>query len=303
MMGALDLEAMQTFAAVVRHRSFTLAAEALGCSPSTASRHVARLEDALEIQLLYRTTREVTPTHAGALYARRCDRMVEEARQAQLELAAAADAPSGVLRVTTPPLFGDLYLGPVLVDYARRYPRVEVELVVSAAREALVEQGFDLAIRVGALADSRLVGRRLGQADSCCVASPALVEELGHLAHPDRLHRAPVVLTRVAPDETWPFTGPDGPIEVRVTGRLRLNSVSLAVDAARAGLGLVRAPRFVVVEALRTGALVEVLPEWRAGGSPLWALYPADRHPAPKVRAFLDLLTERYLPDPPWQAA
>jgi DNA-binding transcriptional LysR family regulator len=293
-----DLNAMRVFAKVAEQGSFVAAARALSIPTSTVSRRVAELEESLGARLLHRTTRRVRLTDDGALFYERCARLVAEARNAVDELVAKQDRPKGRLRVSTPPLFAQLVLGDVAAAALRRWPELELEIVSSERRVSLVDEGFDIAIRVGALEDSSLIARRIGDARRIVCASPAYLAEHGEPASPgDCAHHHCIV---VRPGSAWHFVGPDGPVHAPVLGRLALNDILGARRAALAGIGLAYLPAVACTEDLASGRLVAVLGAWtRRAAAAIWGLHATGRLAPPKVRAFLDLLVEHFasIPD------
>ena len=276
---------MLLFAAVVREGGFSAAARRLGLTRQGVSEAVARLEASLGVRLLERTTRTVRVTEAGSGYAARCAAIgaqIEEANAAARERQA---APVGRLRVTAPVLFGRRFLAPLVSRFLRRHPAVQVELVLADRRVDLIEEGFDLAIRAGELEDSGLAARRIGASRVMCVASPEL---LAGRPPPtvDDLAAWPCVTTRE--HERWSF----GERAVVVTPALWVNDLEVACDAAIAGAGLVRLPRFLCADALADGRLVEVL----AGDAPVvrgvYVVWPSRAFLPARVRLFIDALVE-----------
>ncbi|TNE85998.1 MAG: LysR family transcriptional regulator [Deltaproteobacteria bacterium] len=262
-----NLDDMRVFERVASLRSFTEAAAELGLSKAAVSTRVRRLESRLGVRLLQRTTRTVRATEARADYAQHCRRILADLREAELAVAAAAARPHGLLRVTCPRLFGTLFLAPVLVEYLRTHPEVRVDVVHTERRVDLVEEGFDLGIRVGPLAPSTLVARKLGEARSVQVAAP---------------------------------TGDRDPLTVgprRSEERACVDSLEMARDLAIAGLGAAWLPRFLCREALAAGTLV-VLDD-SGSAYPIYAVFPERRLLSERVRRFVDLLVE-HARDAPW---
>jgi DNA-binding transcriptional LysR family regulator len=288
-----DLNAMLVFAKVAEQGSFVAAARALVMPTSTVSRRVADLEEGLGIRLLHRTTRRVRLTDEGAVFYERCARLEAEARNAVAELAAHQDTPKGRLRVSTPPLFAQLVLGDVAAEALRRWPELELEIVSSERRVSLLEENFDIAIRVGALEDSSLTVRRIGDAHRIVCASPSYLAEHGEPSSPADLAAHRCIMVR--PGSAWHFVGPQGHVQAPVTGRLALNDILGARQAALAGIGLAYLPAVACRDDLAAGRLVAVLGGWtQRAAAAIWALHATGRLAPPKVRAFLDLLVHHF---------
>ncbi len=296
----VNLNEMAVFESVVRAGSFTAAARALGVSKSSVSAQIARLERRLGARLLHRTTRHVGLTDIGAAYHQRCARIVTEAEEADHVAADLRLVPYGTLRVTAPYLFGDAFLSPVVSDYLARYPDVDVDLMLAERLVDLIEEGFDLAIRIGPLEDSTLTVRGLGAAQMIYCASPAYLDARGSPSTPEALGDHECIVVGNTARTRWPFAAPRGPPSVPIRGRLTVNSLIMGRDAARAGRGIAYLPAFLCATELERGALRGVLSEWLPEPYPIAAVYPSHRHLSAKVRSFLDLLIGRTSPTPPW---
>ena len=295
------LAPIAAFVRVVERGSFTAAARDLSRSTSSVSRQVSALEERLGARLLHRSTRAVSPTEAGEAFYSRCVRLLADLDEAEEAVAHLQAAPRGTLRLSVPMSFGVRYLAPLITSFLCRYPEVRVEANFSDRRVDLVDEGFDLAVRIGALDDSSLVARRLAPYARLVVASPALVERLGVPAHPSDLSAMPGLL--FAYQQTgaiWGFQGPDGEASVRLSGRLSANSGEALLEAALAGLGVALLPDFLVAADLAAGRLVRLLHGWVEQGHAIWAVYPHNRHLAPKVRLFVDHLVTAFGSCPPW---
>lgn len=301
MNGTISLEDMRLFAVVAGSRSFTAAAHALGVPKQTLSRRIAALEASLAVQLLHRTTRRLRLSDVGSAYAARCAELVRLADEANRSVTDAPQEPCGVLRVSADPVFGEAFVGDIALEFSERWPAVEVEVLLTRRRVDLIEEGFDLAFRVGGPGDPALRAIRLGPARVRTCASPDYVARRGAPADPRALagHDCIVVVGEDG-SARWPFRGPDGaPMLVAVHGRVRVNASSLAHAAALRGLGIALYPEFACAAALRSGALVSLLDAYRVEVGGVWLVYPAVRFQSARVRAFVALARER-LAQVPW---
>ena len=296
------LDSMEAFVRVAECKSFSEAARRLNLSKSVISRQVSGLETELGARLFHRTTRSLTLTEVGQAYFERCQRIladIEEANQSVTNLQA---APRGKLRVNAPMSFGVLHLAPALPEFLKRCPEVEIDIAMNDRFVSLVEEGFDVAVRIGRLDDSSLISRFLAPARRLVCGSPDYLQRRGTPRTPDDLaaHCCLSYSNLATPDE-WNFCTNDGkrwPVEVH--GRLRANNGDALRVAAINGIGLVMAPTFLIGRDLQAGSLVPVLTEFIPQNIGIHAVYPHSRHLSPKVRAFVDFLAERFGPRPYW---
>ena len=293
------LAAMTAFARVAETRSFSEAARRLGATKSAVSRQVSALEAELGARLLHRTTRSLTLTEAGRDYFDRVTRILADVEEANRSVSHLQAAPRGRLRVNAPMSFGIRHLAPALPDFLTRHPEVEVDMSMNDRFVDLVDEGYDVAVRIGRLADSALIARKLAPLHRVVCASPGYLaargvpETPGDLAGHDCLS-----YTNMSQTEEWSFAAPDGrPIAVTIRGRLRVNNGDALRMAALGGLGLVYQPTFIVGPDLQTGRLVPVLADYVHQDGGVYAVYPHSRHLTPKVRSFVDFLAERFGPD------
>jgi DNA-binding transcriptional LysR family regulator len=295
MNATLDLSDMAIFARVVAEASFTHAARALDLPKSTVSRRVAQLEERLGVRLLQRTTRAVKLTELGAAYYERCARIVAEAEEAHEAVASAGATPQGLLRLTAPVGFGATFLGEIVADFLEAHPQVSAEVVLTDRRVDLVEEGFDLAIRIGTrIPETSFFARRLGPARLLMCASPAYLARCGTPEVPEDLRRHDCIVHGEGPRaSTWTLHGPSGAVPISVSGRLRVNSIPLAHKGALAGLGIAVLPTVVALPDLHAGRLHAVLDGWNPSAASIYAVYPTSRHLSAKVRSFLDFLVQR----------
>ncbi|WP_207478263.1 LysR family transcriptional regulator [Arenibaculum pallidiluteum] len=298
------LDDMAVFVKVVDCRSFTLAAERLGLSKSVVSRRLTELENRLGVRLLNRTTRRLSLTEVGQAFYERATRIladVDEAEQAAGDLHA---APRGTLRVNAPVSFGVKHLAPAIADLMEHHPEMEIEMDLNDRYVDLVDEGYDVAVRIGRLRDSSLIARRLAPVRRALIGSPAYFARRGRPSHPDELTRHNcLVYTNSPVADQWSFRI-DGEIRpVRVAGSLRVNNGEILLEAVRQGIGLAILPTFIASEALKDGSAECILREFTVSEIAVHAVYPHGRHLSPKVRAFVDFLASRFGPSPYWDEA
>jgi DNA-binding transcriptional LysR family regulator len=301
---AMDpLDGIAAFAAVVDSGSFSAAARRLKVSKSAVSAHVQRLEARLGVRLLHRTTRRLSVTEAGAAYYRHCARILAEAAAAEQAAGALQREPRGTLRISAPDSFGWMHVAPAVPAFLRRYPELGVDIALSAAHVDLVEQGLDLAIRIGVLEDSPLVVRRLAPSRLVLAAAPAYLKAQGKPRRPDELSRHNCLCNNLLPwGDEWRLVGKGGELRVAVGGSFRSNNAETLRAAALDGIGIALLPSWAVAEPLRRGALRRVLPGWEPPGSTIYAVYPDNRLMSMKVRAFVDHLARSFGRTPYWDA-
>ena len=292
---------MRTFAQVAENRSFTAAAERLGISRGLTTRYVAQLEDHLGARLLNRTTRRVSLTEAGTAYFERCNQLLADLDEAEAVAASHVADARGTLRVTCALAFGVRYVAPLLGGYLQQQPRVVVDLSFNDRTVDIVEEGYDLAIRIGALAASSLSARRLASTRMIVCAAPAYWQRHGRPSAPEDLttHDALHYVYSSTSDE-WRFADASGAARnVRIRHRLRTNNGEALLRAAASGLGVVQLPEFLVHESIASGELESVLDDYCAPELGVYAVYPARRLLAAKVRTFIDFLAAG-LATQPW---
>lgn len=298
-----DLDALKTFATVAALGGFSRASEKLGLSRGIVSKRVAALEAELGVKLINRTTRTMSLTEAGRKLHVTADTLFGLLDSAEAELHAASAAPRGVLRVNAPMSFGVRHLGPIVESFLRAHPEIEIEATLDDRVVNLVEEGFDVAIRIRRLEDSSLTARWLAPARMVLCASPAYLSARGKPEHPGDLERHDcLVYDYLARHGVWSFSRGEETIDVRPRGRLRGNNGDLLMQAVIDGLGIVLAPTFIAHEALRSGAVEPILCDWRSFEPGLYAVMPPGRVEVPKVRAFVDHLAKALGKQPHWDA-
>ena len=297
---SIDLNAMAVFARVVEESGFSAAARSLDMSKSAVSKQVTLLEDQMGVRLLQRTTRKLALTDAGAAFYERCVRVVAEAEEAERALSQLQVAPRGLLRITAPVGFGVAHLTGVLLEFQKLYPEVEVDLQLSDRLVDLVEEGFDMAVRISRLQDSSLVARKLCPMPMHIVAAPAYLAQHGTPTEPRDLTRLNCLSYSYASSgDTWNLRHRDRDVAVHVSGNLRTNTGEVILSAVRAGIGVAILPAFLAGPGLCSGELVELLTDCRLPTGAVYAIYPHSRHLSTKVRVMIDLMVKA-LTDPPW---
>ena len=296
------LGAMQVFAQVVESGSFAKAAGRLGLSTSAASRQVAELEAHLHTRLLNRTTRRVSLTESGRAYYERAVQVIADLEEAEQEAARAAVVPRGTIKLTASVNFGVRHVAPAIAAFLARHAEVRFDVSLSDRVVDLVEEGFDIAIRIGAAGSENLVARKLGETRLVPCASVEYLKARGAPQVPEDLagHNC-FTYEYVTPRNLWRFrdaAGNERP--VRVSGNLHSNNGDLLAEAAAQGAGVVFEPAFIIGPEVRAGRLVPLLQDFVAPPMPIYAVYPSRKHLSAKVRLFVDFLVERYADAPDW---
>lgn len=291
------IHAMSAFVAVADLRGFAPAARRLGLSAPAVTRLVAGLEEHLQLRLLQRTTRSVSLTDAGARYLDRARRILADIEEAEGEARDQRAEPSGRLVVAAPNLFGRMHVAPLLSAYLSRHPRVVGELRLADANASLVDEGIDVAVRIGHLADSTLSARKVGETRRVVVASPDYLRRTGAPRAPsDLASHAILQFTGVSAAPEWRFVQEGRPLTQPFTPRFVTNSLDAAIGHAEAGGGLASALYYQVVDRVRAGALRVVLADFEPPPVPIHVVYPTARLLSAKVRVFVDMAaTERDL--------
>jgi DNA-binding transcriptional LysR family regulator len=300
---AMDrLRAFEVFAAVVGQGSFTRAADKLETSPANVTRYVNGLEEALGARLLHRTSRRLSLTETGKTLYDRALSILEDVAEAEAVASSASIQPRGRLRINAPLSFGIRYLAPLWPRFAARYPDIELDVDLSDRVVDLVEEGYDLAVRISRGGSPALVSRKLATTRHIVCASPRYVARHGAPATPDDLKdHVCIAYTYSDPAEEWRLLDDaDKEHTVAVRSIMQTNSGDTVRAAALAGLGIVRLPTFMVGEDLRQGALVPLMTGYRITEINVLALYPSRRHLSAKVRVMVDFLVHAFRGTPPW---
>lgn len=288
------LDAMRAFVSVADLEGFAPAARKLGLSASAVTRLIASLENHLGARLLQRTTRSVTLTDVGTRYLERARRILGDVEEAEGSVQAERTQPSGRLVVSAPLMFGRLHVGPVMSDYLKQYPDVSAELRLSDRMINLVDEGVDIAVRIGHLADSSVVARTVGDMRRIVVASPSYLKARGAPSKPSDLATHEIIQFSGGTSlSEWRFTENGREIRVPHISRFATNSTDAAVLHAEQGGGLINVLAYQVTDALKAGRLKIVLADYEAPPMPIHLVYPTSRLLSAKVRAFADLVIEK----------
>ncbi|MEX0605551.1 MAG: LysR family transcriptional regulator [Marinobacter sp.] len=284
---------MKTFCTVVDAKSFVRAAEAMGVSKAAVSRYVNDLETRLGTRLLHRTTRRLSLTDEGEVFYFRCRELLAGVDEAESELDVRSGGVRGLVRLNVPVSFGIGHLAPLWGKFHERYPEVRLGINLADRIVDIVEEGFDLAIRIATLPSSTLISRRMGTTRVVLCASPVYLKTHGLPAHPAELadHKI-IAYNNLATRHDWHFKSPEGEVSVRVKPWMDTNNGDTCRAAALSHQGIILQPDFLVGEDLAAGRLVEILPDHRSVELGIYAVYPTRKFVTPKVRALVDFLTE-----------
>lgn len=291
----MEFNGLTEFVAVVENAGFTAASNALNVSASFVSRQVKRLEDRLDTRLLHRTTRAVRLTDVGRIYYERSREILDRLATLESDMADLQAKPRGLVRITAPDLYAERYVAPAIAEFTVRYPDVSIELDTRIGIVDIVAEGFDVAIRMSALADSSLIARKVAHRRILTCASPAYLERHGIPRTPDDLlsHNCLTL-----PNMPWRFAYPDAIQNVKVRGSWTSDSGRALVAAAVQGAGIVRLTSYYVNEELSRGELVVVLADYAIDDAATWIIYPEREHLPTRVRFLIDFLAERLRQDP-----
>jgi DNA-binding transcriptional LysR family regulator len=282
---------MRVFAAVVDAGSFVGAADDLSVSKAAVSRIVSELEARLGVRLLHRTTRRLSLTAEGEVFVDRCRELLAAVDEAEAEVSERTGHAVGVVKVSAPVSYGILRLAPLWGGFLAAHPQIELDITLSDRVVDLVDEGFDLAVRIARMQSSSLVSRRLAATRMVLCASPKYLKKHGKPRHPSELvDHTVLAYSLLAVGNTWEFEGPDGPVAVKVRPRMHSNSGDTCRAAALQHQGIILQPSFLVGDDVAAGTLVELLPGYRLPELGVYAVYPSRKHVLPKVRLLIDYL-------------
>jgi DNA-binding transcriptional LysR family regulator len=294
---------MRVFAAVADAGSFVAAAQALGMSKAAVSRYVSDLEQRLAVRLMHRTTRKLSLTEEGELFLARSREILATIDASEAEVSTRSDTASGLLKLSVPVSFGIRHLAPLWSEFLQAHPQVTLDVQLADRVIDLVDEGFDLAVRIARLPDSSLVSRKLASTRLVLSAAPQYLDRRGTPTHPSDLASHDVLgYSLLAMGDHWQFTGPAGPVSVKVRPRLWTNNGDTCIAACLRGAGIQLQPTFLVANELASGRLVEVLPQYPSLELGIYAVYPTRKFVLPKVRALVEFLSAKLAPAE-WSAA
>ena len=286
---------MSTFVAVVDAGSFVKAADAQGMSKPAVSRYVGDLESRLGVRLLQRTTRRLSLTDEGQIFYDRCKSLLMTVDEAETEIASRSREASGILRINAPLDFGVRYLAPLWGRFRQQHPKLTIEITLSDRLVDLVEEGYDMAVRISVLPDSGLVSRRIATTRLVLCASPAYLETHGKPQNLSDLAQHDIIAySQLSTGFEWFFDGPSGRVSVPTHPCISANNGETCRAAALNHQGIILQPSFLVGDDLETGTLVELMPQYRAAEIGIFTVYPSRRHVAPKVSRMVAFLAETF---------
>lgn len=284
---------MEAFNAVVDSGSFVKAADSLNTSKAAISRYVSDLETRLGVRLLHRTTRKLSLTDEGQVFFLRSKELLSELNNAELEITSRNVIASGLIRINTPVTFGIKHLSPLWGQFLDRYPEIKLDITLADRIVDLVEEGYDVAIRIASLPNSTLISKKLSSTRLILCASPVYLEKNGIPQHPHELtDHSIIAYSHFSTKDEWYFDGPEGQVSVKTNPRLHSNNVDTCRAVALEGLGIILQPSFLISEDIQSGALIELMPQYKSIELGIYAIYASRKHLAPKIRVLIDFLAE-----------
>jgi len=286
----MQWEGISEFVFVAENESFTQASKKMAISTAQVSRQISALEKRLNIKLFYRTTRKVSLTEEGSVFYQHCRSVLDGLEAAERAITNLQSKPQGKIKLSAPVTYGEQQILPLVNNFIKQYSDVEVAAYLSNQQIDLVEEGYDLAIRLGKLTDSSMMAKKLGKRTNYVCASPDYLNQHGIPHSLSELSQHSCLLGTL---DYWRFIESDKEKSIRVTGRLRYNSGQGLVDAALKGLGIVQLPDYYVEAHVQSGELITLLDNFQVPDEGIWAIYPQNRHLSPKIRLLVDYLTEQ----------
>jgi DNA-binding transcriptional LysR family regulator len=285
----VNWEGISEFVAVAEAESFTKAAQRLGISTAQVSRQVSALETRMATKLFHRTTRKVSVTEVGKIYYQHCRQVLDGLEEAERAITNLQSTPRGLLKITAPVTYGEGTIAPLINDFIAKYPELEIKITLTNQKVDLIDEGFDLAIRLGQLEDSSMMAKRLGSRTQYVCASPHYLATYGLPHSLSELEQHNCLQGTL---DYWRFQENGKTRNIRVRGNLSCNSGHALVDAAIKNIGIIQLPDYYVLAFIDSGQLAPLLEHYRQPEEGIWALYPHNRHLSPKVRMLLDYLGE-----------
>lgn len=298
----IPISKIAIFLAVVKHESFAAAARDMGMTGPALSKQVKALEDELGVRLLNRTTRQVTLTEEGAIYHERARKAVEDLEEAKRQIQDLKNVPTGLLRISAPMSFGKKYLVGPIAAFAKKYPDVQLDIDFDDRHVDIIAEGYDVAVRIGALKDSSLIARKLAPFSVLLCASPVFIEKYGEPQTPEDLHRYPAILfNKHSNTSEWRYTDPNGQKgSATLKNVMSANTAEMMLEACLEGIGIAMLPIFAAAEPLSQGKLLHILPNYETRPElSIHAVFPQNRYLSTKTRLFVDWLST-HCKDLPW---
>ncbi len=286
----MQWEGISEFVFVAENESFTQASKKMAISTAQVSRQISALEKRLNIKLFYRTTRKVSLTEEGSVFYQHCRSVLDGLEAAERAITNLQSKPQGKIKLSAPVTYGEQQILPLVNNFIKQYSDIEVTAYLSNQQIDLVEEGYDLAVRLGKLTDSSMMAKKLGKRTNYVCASPVYLNQHGIPHSLSELSKHSCLLGTL---DYWRFLEADKEKSIRVTGKLRYNSGFGLVDAALKGLGIVQLPDYYVDQHLQSGELITILDNYQIPDEGIWAVYPHNRHLSPKIRLLVDYLAEQ----------
>jgi len=299
----LKTEEIQAFIQIVNSGTITAAAGQLQLAKSAVSRRLSELEEQLGVELFHRTTRKLSLTDSGRAFYERCVQILDDLTEAEHSVSESHREIRGKIKIAVPLTFGVMHLGPAIIDFQRQHPDIHFDIDFNDREVDLIQEGFDVGIRIANLKDSSLIARKLAEISLPVCASPAYLLEHGEPQTPDDLQEhACITYSYLEHPDLWSFHDKAGKqVSVKVNNSMSANNGLFMLDAATAGLGVIRHPAFIAYEEIAAGKLVPILQEYAAESVNAYAIYPPTRHLSQRVRQFVDFLAERFSGKPYWE--
>ena len=299
----LKTEEIQAFIHIVETTTMTAAAARLGVAKSAVSRRLAELEEHLGVELFHRTTRKLVLTETGQEFYTRCSQILADLEEAQHAVSQSHHELSGQLRVAAPLSFGVMHLGPAIVEFQRQHPNLHFDIDFNDRQIDLIQEGFDVGIRIAHLKDSSLIARKLANISTVVCASPDYIRQHGRPATPEELVDHPCITYSYLNNPShWSFINKQGAEKIiKVPKFMQANNGSFLSSAGVAGLGILRIPTFIAYESIAKGVLIPILQDYSIAEVNAYAIYPPTRHLSQRVRCFIDFLVERFSGVPYWE--
>ncbi|MEH6630948.1 MAG: LysR family transcriptional regulator [Halopseudomonas aestusnigri] len=296
------VEQMETFVAIADAESLSGAAQSQGIAVSAVSRRLKALEARLGTTLYLRSTRRISLTEAGTDFLQKSRQIISDIEDAENAMVDGQGDLVGRIRIAAPLTFSTMHLGPVLSRFMALHPEVSMEAELNDRRVDLIAEGFDLAIRVGRLADSTLIAKKITQVHHCPCVSPKFIEQNGWPNRPEELSKFPGLMYRTSRSKTtWPFVRPDGTKgNVNIVGRFAANNGDILRDAAEAGLGVILEPTFITYTSILKGTLIPLFADHEWSDNAVYAVYAENRSLPRRVRTLIDFLAREFSPEPAW---